>query len=100
MSRQGGSPLLAGPRQTMVSAAWLITGNLGLCSGSGVGVAIHVEQTRRVHRRIDLGGRQARMAEQFLQRAKIGATRQQMSREAVPQRVRRERFRQAEAPPC
>ena len=27
----------------------------GLCSGAGVGVAIDVEQTRRVHCRVDLG---------------------------------------------
>ena len=28
---------------------------LGLCSGTGVGVAIDIEKSRRVHRRINLG---------------------------------------------
>ena len=48
-------------------------GFLGLCSSAGVGVAINVKQARRVHLRINLCRRQARMAEQFLERAQVGS---------------------------
>ena len=48
---------------------------------------------------IDLGRRQAGMAEQFLERAKIGAASQQMGSEAVAQCVRRGALAEAEADP-
>ena len=61
-----------------------------------MGVAIDVEQPRGVDLGVDLGRRQAGMAEQFLERAKIRAPRQQMRREAVAQRMRRQAVGQAE----
>jgi hypothetical protein len=64
-----------------------------------MGVAIDVEKSRRVHRRVNLRRRQTGVAKQFLQRPEIGAASQQMRREAVPQRMRRQRIRQAQAPP-
>src|SRR3546814_10396845 len=53
-----------------------------------MGVAIDVQQMRRIDGGIDLGGTEAGMAQQFLQRTQIGPTRQQMRRKAVAKRVR------------
>ena len=62
-------------------------------------VTVDVEQPRRVDRRVDLRRRQARVAEQFLKRAEVGAAREEMRREAVPQRVRRKAVGQAQPLP-
>ena len=62
-------------------------------------VAIDVEQPRRVDLGVDLRRRQAGVAEQFLERAQVGAARQQMGREAVAKRVRRQAVGQAEPRP-
>ena len=62
-------------------------------------VAIYVHEVRRVDRGVDLGRTQAGMAEQFLQRAQVGATAEQMGGEAVPERVRRGPLRQAKRAP-
>jgi hypothetical protein len=53
-----------------------------------VGVAINIEKMCRVHLRIDLRRRQARVPEQFLERSQIGAAREQMRRKAVAKGVR------------
>ena len=58
-------------------------------SGAGMGVAVDVEQMGGVDLRIDLRGRQAGVAEQFLQAAQIRAATQQMRGEAVAQGVGR-----------
>ena len=62
-------------------------------------VAVHVEQVRRIDGRIDLGRAQAGMAEQFLECAQVGTAPQQMSREAVAQRMRRRALGQPESGP-
>lgn len=49
----------------------------------GVGVAVDIEQHRRIDLGIDLGGRQARVAEQFLQGAQVRASAKQVRCEAV-----------------
>jgi hypothetical protein len=58
--------------------------------GSGVGL----EQMLAVDLGIALGGREARMAEQLLDGAEIGAGAEQMRGEGVPQRMRRRRLGQ------
>src|SRR3546814_6058144 len=62
-----------------------------------MGVAIDVQQMRRIDGGIDLGGTEAGMAQQFLQRTQIGPTRQQMRRKAVAKRVRGRAVGQAQA---
>jgi hypothetical protein len=62
-------------------------------------VPVDVEQPRRIHRRVNLRGGQARMAEQLLQRSEVRAAREQMRREAVTQRVRCQAIGKAEATP-
>ena len=66
---------------------------------SRVRVAIDVEQPRGVDLGVDLGRRQAGMAEQFLERAQVRAAGEQMRREAVAQRVRRDAVGQPERDP-
>ncbi len=62
-------------------------------------VAIDVEQPRSVDRGVNLGRGQARVAEQLLERPQIDAPRQQMRREAVPERVGSQAVGEAKAPP-
>src|SRR5262245_32829127 len=57
-------------------------------------LAIDVEQLRRVDVRVALCGRELHVAEQFLNRTKIGAALKQVRRERVAQRVR------ADTEPC
>jgi len=59
----------------------------------------YVEQPCRIDRRVDLRRRQTRMAKQFLQRPQVRTPCQQVRREAVTQRVGRQRIRQAQPPP-
>ena len=49
---------------------------------------VRLEQLRDVDVRVALGRAQTRVAEQFLNRAQVGARLQQVRRERVPQRVR------------
>src|SRR5687768_9625799 len=53
-----------------------------------VGLAIHVDQLRRIDVRIPLGGADARVAEQLLDGAQVGAALQEMRRERMTQRMR------------
>ena len=93
MSRHGGPYLLC-------RAATNLRSSRVSCSRTGVGVAIHVQQARRVHRRINLGRGQARVAEQLLQRPKIRPSRQKVSRKAVPRcGMRRQRVGEPKAAP-
>ena len=64
-----------------------------------MGVAVNVEKMRRVHLRVDLRRRQARVSEEFLERPQIGAACEQVRCKTVPERMRRQCFRQAEADP-
>ena len=59
-------------------------------------LGVHLHQARRIHAGIDLGRRQAGVAQQRLDRAQVAAIRQQMRREGVAQCVGRRCFRQAE----
>jgi len=51
-------------------------------------LAIDLEQLRRIHVRVPLRGAEARVAEQLLNRAQVGAALQQVGRERVTQRMR------------
>ncbi|PAV69546.1 hypothetical protein WR25_06092 [Diploscapter pachys] len=54
-----------------------------------VRIPIDVQQMRRIDGGVDLRRTEARMPQQLLQRAQVGAAAQQMRREAVAQRMRR-----------
>src|ERR1019366_7769353 len=62
----------------------------GLCRGlrPGMRFLIHLEQLRGVHMRVALGGAEARVAEQLLDGAQVGAALEEMRRERVTQGVR------------
>ena len=62
----------------------------------GVRLPIHVQQLRRVDVRVALRGAQARMAEQLLDRPKVGAALQQVRRKGVAQRMRADARARAE----
>src|SRR5918995_1725254 len=49
---------------------------------------VQLHQTFALDRRVALRGRQAGMPQQLLDHPQVGAARQQMGREAVPERVR------------
>lgn len=51
---------------------------------------MHLLEPGLIYVEVNLRGGQARVTEEFLDDSQIGATTQHMSREAVPQRVRRE----------
>ena len=53
-----------------------------------MGLSVDVQQLRGVDVRVALGRAEARVAEEFLNRAQVGAALQQMRRERMPQRVR------------
>ena len=52
--------------------------------------AVDVPQARTGHVRVNLGGADAGVAEQFLDDPQVGAVLQQMGGKAVPQHVRRD----------
>ena len=52
---------------------------------------VYRDQVCQRHTRILLSGREARVAQQFLDRAEIGAVGQQVRREGVPEAVRMNR---------
>src|SRR5580692_1052581 len=54
--------------------------------------AVSFDESVGVHFRVDLRGRQRRVAEQFLDRAQIAAAREEMRGEGMAQRMRRRRF--------
>ena len=56
---------------------------------------VDAQQRRLVHRGVALGGGKARVAQQVLHGAQVGAAGQQVGGETVPQRVRRRIVRQA-----
>ena len=62
-----------------------------------MGVAVDVEQVRRIDPGVDLGGREASVTEQLLKRAQVRPAGEQMRGETVPKRVRRQAVRQAQA---
>jgi hypothetical protein len=59
-------------------------------------IAIGIQQSRRIHPRVDLRGRQAGMPQQFLQTAQVRARAQQVRGKAVAQGMGRGRGRQAQ----
>ena len=65
-------------------------------SGARVRVAVDVEQPCRVDVGVDLGRRQAGVAQQFLERTQVGAAREKVRREAVTQGVRGDTVGQAQ----
>ena len=60
----------------------------GSVSRPRMGAAIDFQQAFGVNSRIDLRGRERRVAEQFLDRAQVAAARQQMGGEGMPERMR------------
>ena len=54
------------------------------CSASRVELFVHLLQSTLVHVRVDLRGRDVGMPQKLLNLAQVGATGQQMRREAVP----------------
>ena len=65
-------------------------------SGARMGLAVLLQQMGAVHFGIDLGGREAGMAEQLLDDAQVGAIGQQMRGEGMAQRMRCRRVGQAQ----
>jgi len=57
-------------------------------SGAGMKLAVHLAQTLAGDVRVDFGGADARVAEQFLDDAQVGAVVEQVRGEAVPEHVR------------
>lgn len=58
--------------------------------GSWVSLSIDLQELRRVDVRVALRGRELHVAEQFLDRAQVGAALQQVRRKRMPQRMRRD----------
>src|SRR4029450_2233221 len=71
----------------------------GRRSSAGVGAGVSLEQVLAIDLGIALRGREAGMAEEFLDGAEIGAGAQQMRGEGMAQRMRRRRLGQAECCP-
>lgn len=61
--------------------------------------AVDRQESRRIDPGVDLGGRQAAVAQKLLDRAQVRPVAQEMAREAVPERVRRGGLGQAEGEP-
>src|SRR2546423_9435948 len=59
---------------------------------SGVELLMHATQILAIDVRVDLRGRNVDVAEHFLNGSQIGTTLEQMGRERVTKRVRRDRF--------
>ena len=87
------SPLTGAPRQQFQKIA------SSLCSGAGVGVAIHVQKMRCVHRRINLCRGKAGVTEQLLKRAEVCSASQQVGCKAVPKSMGCEGLGQAQSTP-
>ena len=64
--------------------------------GAGVRGVVDGEEALGLDRSIALGRREARMTQQFLNRAKIAARTEEVGCKAVPQGVRGRRFGEAE----
>ena len=68
----------------------------GVPSAARMSVSVDVEKVRRIDRGIDLSRTQAGVTKQFLERAQIRTPAEQVSREGMPQRVRRRSVWQAQ----
>ena len=62
-------------------------------------MAIDIEKSRRVHRRVDLRRGQTGVTKQFLKRSEIRSSCKQVSSKTMPKRVRSEGIRQSQSPP-
>ena len=69
------------------SNQWTSSGTGGEL-GSGMSSFVNLLETRRADVRVDLGGDQTSVAQQFLHASNVGASIKQMSREAMPQCMR------------
>src|SRR6185312_5974589 len=81
------------------TASVTVDGRSTRAAGARMGLVVDREQGGGVDLGVALRGRQRGVAQQFLDRPQIAAAGEQMGGEAMAQRVRRGRIRQAQARP-
>ena len=75
-------------RRRAMFLSWFFVVKADLLFARGCALLVDLEQLRGVDVRVALRRAEARVAEQFLNRAQVGAALQQVRRERMPQRVR------------